>query len=117
MPFIELPKKRTNKDRGYRLHGNAAMVAELYNTDLWRRTRRAFLMEHPLCQRCEEQGIITVATEVHHDYELVNATNKQHMYDLLIDPNNLVALCHKCHQDIHAKRHSQMWTNKHMEQC
>lgn len=38
----------------------------LYDTARWRQFRRAYLAEHPLCERCLLQEIVTEATVVHH---------------------------------------------------
>jgi 5-methylcytosine-specific restriction endonuclease McrA len=32
----------------------------------WQRLRAYHLKHHPLCQRCQAQGRVTVASEVHH---------------------------------------------------
>ena len=32
----------------------------------WQRARKAYLAQHPLCARCERQGIVEPATVVHH---------------------------------------------------
>jgi 5-methylcytosine-specific restriction protein A len=58
---------------------------------LWRKFRQAFLAEHPLCADCEREGLITVATEVHHREKLVKRP------DLRLDPANATALCTPCH--------------------
>ena len=38
----------------------------LYHSARWRRLRRAFLREHPICRLCDESGIIRAATVVDH---------------------------------------------------
>lgn len=103
MPIIELlpKKKRSPRERGYRLPERGAQASELYNTDLWHRTRRSYLMSNPECEVCAELGRITLATDVHHIDHLSDAENKLDMMDRAFDSNNLMALCHKCHMKYH----------------
>lgn len=57
----------------------------------WKRARRAFLVEFPLCVRCEAKRRITPATEVDHI--------KPHKGDreLFWDRTNWQSLCKECH--------------------
>lgn len=55
----------------------------------WQRIRAAFLLAHPLCADCEEQGRTTAANEVHHVVALRNGGTH--------DEVNLRALCKPCH--------------------
>jgi len=57
-----------------------------YNSN-WRRARALYLAGHPLCEDCEERGVITIAQMVHHKDG--NAQN--------LAPENLRALCNQCH--------------------
>ncbi len=45
------------KDRDYN---------RLIHTARWLRLRRDTLTWHPLCQRCEAEGVLTPSAEVHH---------------------------------------------------
>lgn len=76
---------------------------QLINTGRWLRLRRAVLTEHPLCQRCQEEGRITAATEVHHVRPVEEAINKAGKLQLMYDPANLRALCHDCHVKTHTE--------------
>ena len=111
MPVIELPpkRKRSAKERGYKPTERAAMASNLYNTDTWRRIRKAYLMEHPLCEVCSELGKVTYATECHHHNEIADAQNPLEAKDRAFDSNNLVAVCKPCHMHYHglieSKRH------------
>lgn len=55
----------------------------------WRRTRMAFLADHPLCTDCYPR--LTVATEVHHIAKVADRP------DLRLEFDNLRALCKACH--------------------
>jgi len=75
----------------------------LIHTVRWLRLRRDVLTEHPLCQRCEEEGRVTAASEVHHVRPVEEgvglADKRQRMYDR----GNLRALCHDCHVRTHVE--------------
>ena len=64
----------------------------LYSSARWRRLRRIFLTEHPLCVMCEADGYVCSATVVDHI--------RTHKNDptLFWDLKNLQALC-KSHHD------------------
>lgn len=76
---------------------------KLIHTVKWLRLRRDTLTAHPLCQRCETEGRITPATEVHHirpvEEAITMADKMQRMYDV----HNLQALCHDCHVKTHTE--------------
>lgn len=75
----------------------------LIHTSRWLRLRRYMLTEHPLCQQCEKEGIVSAATEVHHIVPCETAANAREMETLMYDPHNLMALCHRCHVEMHVK--------------
>lgn len=61
----------------------------------WKRIRDSYIHEHPLCERCEKDGKLVVANEVHHIKPLsCGGTN---------EPSNLMALCTSCHSEITAR--------------
>lgn len=61
----------------------------VYNSH-WRKIRAAKLNVNPLCELCQQQGRVEVATDVHH-----LDGNPENMSD-----NNLQSLCHSCHSKI-----------------
>lgn len=63
----------------------------LYGTAAWRLVRRAQLREHPLCEKCQQQGLLTPATVVNH--------RKPHRgdLDLFLDRDNLESTCKQHH--------------------
>lgn len=71
------------------------------NSKRWRQLRHDILTRHPLCQRCEEEGRITPATEVHHIRPVEDGVTSADRARLLFDPHNLRALCHACHIATH----------------
>ena len=68
------------------------MTGRLYDTQRWKRARRQFLAEHPLCRDCRRAGRVKPATDIHH----VVPRRQQHSGDDF-DEANLEALCHSCH--------------------
>ena len=86
--------KTMAKDETYR---------KLIHTERWLRLRRDIITAHPLCQRCEEEGRLTPACEVHHIIPAESAINRAEMERLMYDPHNLRALCHDCHVRTHTE--------------
>lgn len=62
----------------------------------WPKIRAHQLRQHPLCERCQEQGDITAATLVHHIKRI--AEGGSNSFD------NLMSLCIKCHDAIHMEQ-------------
>lgn len=73
----------------------------LIHTDRWLRLRRDKLTTTPLCERCQQQGIVTPATEVHHVTPVEDGLSLAEKRRLMYDPHNLRALCHDCHVQTH----------------
>ena len=77
-------------------------IEEFYNSKEWKKLKKEVLKEQKYeCQYCKEKGKYSRATTVHHQFYVryypqlalskTNAEGKQ----------NLVAVCHKCHNDVH----------------
>lgn len=102
MPTIVKNRKKSS----YQKHGKNKEISKIYNSTQWVNLRKAYLMEHPLCEMCLEDDKITAATEVHHIYEISNGKDIEEMKDIAYNPWNyegLRALCSECHQKIHGK--------------
>ena len=78
----------------------------LINSARWRKLRRAVLSAHPLCMRCEREGRITGASEVHHAVPVESARDAEEARRLMFSPANLVPLCHACHVREHREMKS-----------
>jgi len=71
---------------------------KFYGTAVWRRTRNAYLAEHPLCEgECEGFEVLTPAVLVDHVIPFKERP------DLGLDPENLRSLCTPCHNRIGAR--------------
>ena len=73
---------------------------KVYNTRRWRKLRAAYLMEHPLCEICKKDGVLTPAIDVHHRDSFTNYEGLQ-LHEKAFDSDNFVALCKKCHATLH----------------
>ena len=112
MPTInKIPKKpraeRKNTDM-------RKLRSTAYNNTAWRRLRDTYLKEHPLCADCLAKGKVTPATSVHH----VNSPFKggEVNYNLLLDYDNLMSLCCKCHGERHAEEQGHKSPEKIIEE-
>jgi 5-methylcytosine-specific restriction protein A len=78
------------KHRSARESARGSAAARGYDT-VWRKYRRAYLAEHPLCRRCEQEGQLTAASIVDHIVP--------HRGDpvLFCEPTNHQPLCKPCH--------------------
>ena len=76
---------------------------KLIHRNEWVKLRRQVLTAHPLCQRCEANGRLTAACEVHHVRPVEEAIGEAEQRRLMYDPMNLMALCHRCHVEIHTE--------------
>lgn len=112
MPIVELPKKRTNKDRGYTAQDDTGHLwaKECYNTDTWRRFRQSYLMSHPLCELHSALNEVVPAEEVHHIVPISQAGSRLEANDIAFDSNNLMSLCRECHNWYHAIQHGRHMT-------
>lgn len=69
----------------------------------WVRLRHEVLSAHPLCQRCEAEGIVTAAAEVHHVRPVESGVSAGERERLMFSAGNLRALCHACHVRTHTE--------------
>ena len=77
---------------------------EIYQSKRWKELRKAYYEEHPLCERCLQEGRITPAQDIHHKLScFVRGLTEEEKYRRAFDPNNLMALCVDCHIKEHHK--------------
>lgn len=83
-------------------------LKDFYNSKYWRRLRKEVLIEYKYeCQECKRKGSYTKANHVHH----VQFVRKHPRYALSKsyifkgkEYNNLIPLCHNCHEEAHGYR-------------
>ena len=80
---------------------------KLLNSKRWRELRVQYLQAHPVCERCEAEGYVRAAVDLHHRIPVETAKSDQEMERLCFDLNNLQALCVPCH----VKTHKEMGKN------
>lgn len=101
MPTIARMKRKTNYKKN--LSTKSSDITKIYNSQNWKKLRNAYLIEHPLCEKCLEDGIIKPTKEIHHIKPISSGENELRMKELALDPSNLMALCEECHHEIHNK--------------
>lgn len=107
-----MEKKRNNRNR----NPKHIYYVSLLNSKDWQGInglRARTLREHPLCQLCEKEGIVSSAVDVHHlkpvedvgprlrEGDTVPDWVKEAMRERCFDPNNVIALCIPHHIQIH----------------
>ena len=99
MPWIvKQKKKKTSSVRNET--DMRKLRAEAYNNTAWRKMRDTYLHEHPLCEDCLAKGKVTPATDIHHIKSPFK--NGEVSWGLLLNYENLAALCKECHGNRHA---------------
>lgn len=73
-----------------------------YQNTTWRKLRETYMREHPICEECLKKGKVTAAQDIHHKVSPFKGGEIN--YTLLLDPDNLMALCKDCHGNIHAEQ-------------
>ena len=77
-----------------------------YQSQSWKCLREVYMHQHPLCEECLKKNKVTPAQSIHHikspfEKGVIN-------YQLLLDPNNLMAVCNECHGEIHNREQGNM---------
>lgn len=60
----------------------------------WNKVRMVKLKQNPLCEMCEDKGLITPAVLVHHIVPISEG-------GAVLEYDNLMSLCTKCHGEVH----------------
>lgn len=89
-------------------NANDKQYRKLIHTRKWRALRKEKLTNTIWCEDCRDNGVQTLATEVHHVTPVMSSDLPSRMAELAYDYNNLRALCHRCH----CRRHSLPWKDK-----
>lgn len=84
------------------------------------RELRARVLEdaHHECQYCRARGKVTKATIAHHEYYVRDYPQyalSQYVMDEEGMHRNLVAVCHRCHEEVHANERLYGWMKKKLE--
>ncbi len=97
MPTIYKPKQKRN-------NYNRVQRQKYYQLKQWKDLTLYYRMEHPICEECNKN----VSEHTHHIISPFqpNLSESERMA-LLLNPNNLKALCAECHQKIHEMQQRQ----------
>lgn len=99
--MIEIEEKKKQQQKKYDediRYKRDKKYHDFYKSDGWKRVKTlALVRDKGLCQWCMEEGRIRPAYVVHHIVEV-----KQD-WDRRLDIENLVSLCHECHNRHHSK--------------
>ena len=80
---------------------NKQVAQNYYNTTGWKKLRNAYLMQHPLCEMCLKEGKTSITEEIHHKIPILTGLTDSERTSLLLNANNLIALCKYHHHLIH----------------
>lgn len=80
---------------------HSRQYTQIMNSKRWRDLRAKTLIERPYCERCKVSGRLTPSKAVHHIKPIESGHSYAEYERLAYDPENLQALCHQCHSDVH----------------
>ena len=85
------------------IYGNGFNIKAMkqfdYQSQKWKRKRLKILRrDNYLCQECKRYGKMIAAREVHH------IKHSDEYPELAYDDNNLISLCHACHNKQHPEK-------------
>lgn len=102
MPYINKIQKKPKTYSGRTETDMRVLRQKAYQSVAWRKLREYYMREHPLCEECLKKGKVTPAEDIHHIQSPFK--HGQINWNLLVDDNNLMALCKECHGNIHAEQ-------------
>ena len=92
--------KLQKKPREYTLEQqteNRQFAAGLYNSVGWKKLRLRKLQDNPLCEQCQIEDKITLASEVHHVNKFMKERNEENRIYMFYLYDNLMSVCPDCH--------------------
>ena len=101
MPYISKRKVSTRPNKHETGECNNNKWNMFYQDRRWKKLRQWYMMTHPLCVDCLFEGRSVPAVECHHIIPFGTGDTIEEKFELLLDPDNLCALC----KDHHVKRH------------
>ena len=70
----------------------------------WVNLRAEILRKSPFCEIHEKKGYKVPATCIHHVREVESGQTEAESTELCYNPDNLIALCERCHKNIHQRK-------------
>lgn len=92
MPYRRIRKtnEQKAKPRRRRQKKKESPNMAFYNSSAWRQLRKNYIMNHPICKICNDNGILQEGHHVDHIQPISQGGAR-------LDPNNLQTLCITCH--------------------
>ena len=84
------PRENTARKKSYQ---------HIYQNKRWKAVRAAKFMNNPVCELCEQKGIVSVTKEVHHVVPFMSVSDEFEQDFLAFDYDNLQSLCVECHKN------------------
>ncbi len=75
---------------------------KIYGSKRWVKLRAVKFAMNPLCEKCAAEGRTTPAEDIHHIISFMSTEDPVKRRWLAFDFDNLMSLCKRCHQAIHA---------------
>lgn len=101
MPTLNIFKKSKRENHRNENTPMREIRKKAYSSTEWRKIRNTYIKQHPLCEECLSKGRITPAQDVHHIKSPFKTGEIN--WNLLLDYDNLQALCKQCHAEHHNK--------------
>jgi 5-methylcytosine-specific restriction protein A len=103
MPTLNLPPKKVKeyKRTTHSTKRDNVIHKAVYNTSDWKKLRLEYLIAHPLCENCIQNGIIESAIDVHHKVPISQGVDLLEKRTIGLDWNNLKSVCKECHKKEH----------------
>jgi 5-methylcytosine-specific restriction protein A len=99
MPTLQTKQVNASKPSSKLEEGDKRKERQaIYNTTRWQRLRKEVLMQHPVCEQCNEN----LSEHVHHIVSFMNYEGNDRI-NIAYNSNNLQALCSQCHSKLHKR--------------
>lgn len=97
--IVEKEKEENKRKRNRRYDSSRdKQHVKFYNSVEWIALSKLKMQnEHYQCEKCRDNGVFTIATEVHHKIPIAEDWDKR------FDIDNLQCLCKKCHNQEHGR--------------
>ena len=96
--FYKNKQQEHNKERDNKRNSK---WNKYYDNKYWKQLRNTYYTEHPLCECCLNKDIITPAEDIHHIKKFSSGITDTAKWNLLLNYNNLIALCKYHHKLAH----------------
>lgn len=96
-----LDRQKKEKEEVSSAFKHSGRSTKYYQSKHWKQLRNWYIDEHPICENCLKYGRANQAVHVHHKTPFLLGATDDDRWALLLDENNLMALCEPCHKEMH----------------